>query len=95
MWYFNGCILGAACVWNLYTFILYGVDKRRARKGQWRISEKRLLLTALMFGGVGAMAGMKTFRHKTQHMKFRVLVPVMMIIQLLVLGVLIFIQLNK
>lgn len=94
MWmlYVNAGVCVLLLVWNLYVFFLYGTDKRRARRNEWRISEKRLLLSALAFGGAGALAGMKVFRHKTQHMKFRILVPLMMIIQLLILGMLIFIK---
>lgn len=56
---------------NLAAFIMYGVDKRRAIKEQWRISEASLL-TVSFFGAVGALAGMKAFRHKTQKRKFKV-----------------------
>jgi uncharacterized membrane protein YsdA (DUF1294 family) len=56
---------------NLVAFIMYGVDKRRAIKEEWRISEASLL-TVSFFGAVGALAGMKAFRHKTQKRKFKV-----------------------
>ena len=92
MWYVNAIAAGSLVAWNLFVFILYGSDKSRARRNQWRISEKTLLLTALCFGGAGAFAGMRVFRHKTQHTRFRILVPLMMIIQLLILGMLIFIK---
>lgn len=57
------------------TFVLYGVDKARAKRGKWRISERTLLLWALFLGAFGAAAGMGIFRHKTRHLKFRILVP--------------------
>lgn len=60
---------------NLFAFIIYGIDKRRAIKGKWRISEATLLGVAFIGGGCGALAGMKTFRHKTQKAKFFVGVP--------------------
>ncbi|MBP3656467.1 MAG: DUF1294 domain-containing protein [Clostridia bacterium] len=60
---------------NAVAFLLYGADKRRARKGQWRITERTLLLSAWLLGGVGALAGMRVFRHKTKHLAFRVCVP--------------------
>lgn len=56
---------------NLAAFIMYGVDKRRAIKEEWRISEASLL-TVSFFGAVGALAGMKAFRHKTHKRKFKV-----------------------
>ena len=61
---------------NLITFILYGVDKRRAKKGAWRIPEKTLLTGTWLLGGVGAWLAMRTFRHKTKHIAFQVSAPV-------------------
>ena len=67
---------GAWLVINLITFSLYGVDKRRAKKGAWRIPEKTLLTGTWLLGGVGAWLAMRTFRHKTKHIAFRVSAPV-------------------
>lgn len=67
---------------NLAAFIMYGLDKRRAIKEEWRISEASLL-TVSFFGAVGALAGMKAFRHKTQKRKFKV-VYLFLIINLIV-----------
>jgi len=74
-------------IMNLVTFILYGADKAKAKKGKWRIPEKTLLLFAACFGGLGAFLGMKVFRHKTKHTSFRILVPVCMIIQFILIAV--------
>ena len=52
---------------NLLTFIVYGADKRRARKGKWRVPEKTLFLLPLLGGSVGALLGMRVFHHKTKH----------------------------
>ena len=68
-------------IMTVVTFVLYGVDKSKAKKGKWRIPEKTLLLFAACFGGLGAFLGMKLFRHKTKHTSFKILVPVFMIIQ--------------
>lgn len=89
MWSVNLAVIAALAAVNLYSFILMGVDKRRAKRQQWRISERQLLLTALCFGGLGALAGMKLFRHKTKHASFRYGIPVMLILQLIVLTMLI------
>ena len=71
---------------NIITIVLYTIDKRRAKKGQWRISEKVLLIWAL-FAPWGAYTGMKLAHHKTQNKKFTVLIPLFMILHfLLVLG---------
>ncbi|MCF0196328.1 MAG: DUF1294 domain-containing protein [Bacteroidaceae bacterium] len=75
---------------NVVTFVLYGVDKRRARKGDWRISEATLLLHALAGGALGALLGMKVFRHKTRHWRFRLLVPFALILWMVGLGYLLF-----
>ncbi len=66
--------------WNLITFLMMGLDKRKAKRGAWRISERVLLLCALVFGSLGATAGMYCFRHKTRHKRFSVGLPVMLIL---------------
>ena len=68
------------------TFVLYGVDKSKAKKGRWRIPEKTLLLFAACCGGLGAFLGMKIFRHKTKHTSFKILVPVFMTIQFIAIA---------
>lgn len=73
-------------IMTLVTFVLYGADKSKAKKGKWRIPEKTLLLFAACFGGLGAFLGMKIFRHKTKHTSFKVLVPVFMIIQFILIA---------
>ena len=60
---------------NLLAFILYGVDKRKARRDKYRISEGTLLWMARLGGGVGSWIGIRRFHHKTKHTKFRILVP--------------------
>ncbi len=72
----------AAAIWNIVTFSLYGMDKGRARKNKWRISEATLITCAFLMGGVGAMLGMNVFRHKTQHLKFKLLVPLAVIVNI-------------
>ena len=72
---------------NLIAFAMYGIDKRKAVKDQWRIPEKTLLLAALIGGAVGAFVGMQIFHHKTKHWKFILGVPACMILHI-VLGVL-------
>ena len=54
---------------NLINFVLYGVDKYKARHDKWRISEKTLLILSI-FAGVGGFLGMEIFRHKTREKKF-------------------------
>ena len=54
---------------NIFTFLLYGLDKWKAKHHRWRISESALLLAALVGGSVGALSGMYGFHHKTLHKK--------------------------
>lgn len=65
---------------NLVAFAMYGIDKRKAIKDQWRIPEKTLLLAALLGGSFGAFTGMQLFHHKTKHWKFLLGVPACMIL---------------
>ena len=65
---------------NVLAFVLYGVDKRRAVRNEYRIKESVLLWMARLGGGTGSWLGIKTFRHKTQHTKFRIIVPMWIVI---------------
>ena len=58
-------------IWNMVVFLVYGLDKGKARKGSYRISEKTLLLMTYVGGGLGAWAGGTHFRHKTQKKYFQ------------------------
>jgi uncharacterized membrane protein YsdA (DUF1294 family) len=68
---------------NVLSFCLYGLDKWKAIRGAWRISEMTLLLSALAGGAAGAFLGMHIFHHKTKHWKFRILVPLFLILEIL------------
>lgn len=70
-------ILGA----SLLDLILMGMDKHRARKGQWRIAEKWFFLVALLGGTPGAILGMYAFRHKTRHWYFKWGLPALLLLQ--------------
>lgn len=65
---------------NLVAFVAYGVDKWKAKNAKWRTPEKTLILLAALGGALGAYAGMKYFRHKTQHKKFTICVPLFLIV---------------
>ena len=66
---------------NIITFSVYGVDKLKAKKGWWRIPEATLLMLAVIGGSIGAWCGMMLFRHKTKHWKFKLGVPVIILLQ--------------
>lgn len=61
---------GLAILVNLLAFALFGLDKRRARRGQWRVPERNLLTLAVLGGSVGAKIGQRVFRHKTSKQPF-------------------------
>lgn len=69
---------------NALTFIVYGVDKYRAKKNLSRVPEWQLIVFALIGGSVGAWSSMYFFRHKTKHLKFVIGVPLIFLAQFLV-----------
>lgn len=71
---------------NFVSFILMYIDKRRAIKKEWRISEHTLILISLLGGSIGSLIGMYTFRHKTKHLKFKVGIPIILVIQLFIIA---------
>ena len=71
---------------NLAAFALMGLDKRRARRGAWRISEKTLFLPAVLGGALGGLLGMRVFHHKTKHWYFRFGMPALLIVQIILAG---------
>lgn len=66
---------------NLFTFLLYGLDKYKSRRRMWRVSESTLLLFALAGGSLGAWMGMHLWHRKTLHWKFRISVPLIIVLQ--------------
>lgn len=56
-------------------YAIMGIDKHRAIKHAWRISERTLILVAFLGGGIGSLLGMLRFHHKTRHIKFVILTP--------------------
>ena len=66
---------------NIATFLLYGIDKYKAKKNQWRISEATLLTMAAIGGSIGAWVGMRIWHHKTIHKKFKYGIPIIIIMQ--------------
>lgn len=74
------------CAASLLGFLLMGMDKRRAKRNRWRISEKTLFLVALLGGAVGSTLGMHTFHHKTKHWYFKLGFPALAMLQLVLLA---------
>ena len=79
---------------NAVAFLLMLIDKQKAKKKKWRIPEATLIGSAAIGGSIGALAGMYTFRHKTKHPKFTVGIPVILILQLILTGVIVWLIKN-
>jgi len=77
----------ALIIWNIVVFVMYGLDKQRAKLRKRRISEETLMLSALLLGGTGALFGMSVFRHKTKHLKFKIGVPLLLILNIIFIAV--------
>ena len=67
---------------NVITFLVYGIDKWKAKQGNWRISEATLLLLAVIGGSIGALLGMQIWHHKTMHLKFKYGLPLILLAQI-------------
>ena len=67
---------------NLIGFLMMWSDKRRAKWGKWRIPEQTLFIITALGGGIGTIAGMYTFRHKTKKLKFTIGLPVLVILEI-------------
>lgn len=68
---------------NLFGFFIMWLDKRKAKKGKWRIPEKTLFIITALGGGIGTIAGMYTFRHKTQKLNFVIGFPFITILEII------------
>lgn len=66
---------------NVLTFLVFGIDKWKARRGRWRIPEDTLLWMSIVGGSIGALVGMYLFRHKTQKRKFNFGIPAILLAQ--------------
>ena len=67
---------------NIVTFLVYGIDKWKAKQGSWRISEATLLMLPVIGGSIGALLGMKIWHHKTMHKKFKYGLPMILLAQI-------------
>ena len=67
---------------NIVTFFMYGIDKWKAKRSKWRISEATLLGMAIIGGSIGAWLGMRVWHHKTMHKKFQFGIPLIIVAQI-------------
>ncbi|MGI6071301.1 MAG: DUF1294 domain-containing protein [Blautia sp.] len=70
---------------NVIAFLLFGLDKYKAKRRKWRIPETALVTVAFLGGSLGALAGMSLFHHKTRHRKFTIWIPVFLLLHGMVL----------
>lgn len=68
---------------NLIGFYMMWSDKRKAKKGEWRIPEQSLFIVTALGGGIGTIAGMYIFRHKTKKLKFTIGLPTIVILEII------------
>lgn len=82
---FNSIFLIYILFINVIAFAMYGLDKRKAQRHVWRTPEATLIGIAAIGGSVGALCGMNFFHHKTKHLKFRISIPLILIIHIALL----------
>ena len=80
----TGIWLGYLIILNMIGMGVMWADKRKAKKGAWRIPEKTLFLVSILGGSIGTCAGMYLFRHKTKHWYFVVGMPLILVLQIAV-----------
>lgn len=68
---------------NIVAFLAMWIDKEKAKKNKWRISESALFVLAILGGSIGGITGMYTFRHKTKKKRFTIGFPAILIIEIL------------
>ena len=79
---------------NAAGFLFMRIDKQKAQKDLWRIPERTLMAVAVMGGSIGVLLGMNLFHHKTKREKFRIGIPIILSVQIL-LAVLLYIWIQK
>lgn len=72
-------------IMNIIGFLIMLIDKKKAKYGKWRIRENTLFIVAALGGGIGTIAGMYTFRHKTKKMKFTIGMPTILIAEIVLI----------
>ena len=76
-------IMYLICI-NLFGFFIMWLDKRKAKRNEWRIKEYTLFLVTALGGGFGTVAGMYVFRHKTKKLLFRIGMPMILIFEIII-----------
>lgn len=85
-WRYGGIVY--LLIMNILGFAMMGIDKQKAKKQKWRLSERSLFLAGILGGSIGTWAGMYVFRHKTKHWYFVIGMPLILAAQIVLLIVL-------
>ena len=88
-------LLVSLIVINVLTFFIYGIDKWKAHRNKWRISEAALLWLTVAGGSIGALLGMKVWHHKTMHKKFKYGLPAILLLQVALAGFILYLFVFK
>ena len=88
-------LLASLIVINVLTFFIYGIDKWKARRNKWRISEAALLWLAVAGCSIGALLGMKVWHQKTMHKKFKYGLPAILLLQVALAGFILYLFVFK
>jgi uncharacterized membrane protein YsdA (DUF1294 family) len=72
-------------VLNLISFSITGIDKYKSKHNRWRVSERTFFIIAAIGGSIGVLAGMYVFRHKTKHLSFKIGIPLILILQIVLI----------
>jgi uncharacterized membrane protein YsdA (DUF1294 family) len=80
----NMVVLAAYFIMNIVGIFIMGVDKKRAKKHEYRISERTLWFVSILGGAVGTTIGMQLFRHKTKHLSFKIGFPLLAVGEIII-----------
>ncbi|WP_138415398.1 DUF1294 domain-containing protein [Aquibacillus sediminis] len=78
--------IGYLIIVNVLSYSVMGIDKQRARKGEWRIPENTIWMLSIIGGSIGSVLGMNVFRHKTKKLRFKFGLPFILIVHLFLLA---------
>ena len=73
-------------VMSILGFVLMGIDKHKAHRHKWRISERSIFVVGLLGGGLGVLLGMSFFHHKIKHLKFTLGIPLVLLTNIVLFG---------
>lgn len=79
-------LIAYLAVVNIIAFLIMGIDKYKAKRHKWRISELNIFIVGFIGGGFGVFLGMSIFHHKTKHLKFTLGIPAVVLFNIIIFG---------